>query len=144
MSKRARHRQCHARLCQFLGGFKWLIYSQKPSFGGGKTHVHAPCFFLFLRSAMRGPEQHAHRMMGPGSKRNLETKAPVVISHRTTAASQAKWRSRGYVSSETSHHRVAAASINPAPRKAPGLLMTTSTGYFHSMYLVQPKTDSTD
>jgi hypothetical protein len=38
----------------------------------------------------------------------------------------------------SSHYRVAAASITPAPLNAAGLLMTTSTGYFHSMNLVQP------
>ncbi len=35
-------------------------------------------------------------------------------------------------------YRHAAASMTPAPLKRPGLVTTTSTGYFHCMNLVQP------
>lgn len=35
-------------------------------------------------------------------------------------------------------HSDAAASIAPAPLKAPGLVISTDTGYFHSMSLPQP------
>lgn len=35
-------------------------------------------------------------------------------------------------------HREAAASTAPMPLKSPGLVTSMCTGYFHSMYLVQP------
>lgn len=38
------------------------------------------------------------------------------------------------------HHSDAAASTTPAPLKAPGLVISMLTGYFHSMNLVQPIT----
>nr|POF01291.1 hypothetical protein CFP56_21239 [Quercus suber] len=35
-------------------------------------------------------------------------------------------------------HREAAASIAPAPLKAPGLVISIDTGYFHVINLAQP------